>query len=73
MTQKAVAPPVLRNVPEIFCWTLSILKSLSARLLVNGIDRLSKKASTSSARFRRALLVNALLKPLQKLDAIALG
>jgi hypothetical protein len=48
--QKAVMPASLRKVPAIFCWTLTIRRSRSAWLFVNGMDRSSRNASTWSAR-----------------------
>ena len=41
--QKAVAPSVLRNIPEIFCCTLIIRRSLSAWLFVKSTESSSKK------------------------------
>jgi hypothetical protein len=47
--QKAVAPGGLRNVPEIFCCTLTIRRSRSAWLRVMDTAPSSTKASTCSA------------------------
>src|SRR4030042_4452375 len=62
MRQKALAPSWLRKVPEIFCCTLAIRRSLSARLLSNGTLKSYIKAKTSclcssrrSSRFRALL------------------
>ncbi|SUY48511.1 Uncharacterised protein [Clostridium putrefaciens] len=41
----AFAPSLLLNVPEIFCLTLVIRKSRSARLLSKGISKSYIKAS----------------------------
>src|SRR5258707_10364956 len=48
MRQKAIAPASLRKEPEIFCWTLTIRRSLSARWLSKGTTRQCKKASMAS-------------------------
>lgn len=47
--QKFDAPSRLLNVPEIFCWTFTILISRSARLLVNG----TQKSVMNRSKFRR--------------------
>ncbi len=60
-----VAPSSVRNVPETFCFTLTIRKSLSAKLLSNGTARSPRKPSTSSLRFmsRRSNKLRVKVRP----------
>src|SRR6266852_4501108 len=62
MRLKACAPARLRKQPEIFCWTLIMRKSRSARLLSKSTRRSSRKQKTAfwwvrrpSSRFLAAL------------------
>src|SRR5215204_5506937 len=48
MQQKAAAPSIVREQPEIFCRTLTIRTSLSARLLSNGTLKSCMNLSTAS-------------------------
>src|SRR5215204_6811723 len=48
MQQKAAAPSIVREQPEIFCRTLTIRMSLSARLLSNGTLKSCMNLSTAS-------------------------
>jgi hypothetical protein len=53
MRQKAWTPAKLRKQPEIFCCTLTMRTSRSARLLSKGTAKLCKKASTTACSLLR--------------------